>query len=48
MQIRHKCKWVKENEDVSFYYTSCSYTFIDSNENLKWFKFCPYCGREIN
>jgi len=42
-----KCLWSHEEEDV--YDTECDNTFILINGSLteNEFKFCPYCGGEI-
>jgi len=49
--MNDKCKWViNESPDETIYYeTSCNnaFTFIEDGIEDNNYKFCPYCGKEI-
>ena len=50
MSDKQTCKWTFDDLDC-YYETSCgqSFCFSDDRESLTQdgFKFCPYCGEEI-
>lgn len=44
-----KCRWILIDGDYGFWQTGCNngFEFTDSKPKENHFKFCPYCGREI-
>jgi len=46
----NKCKWEYLNFGEIYYETECDNAFQFNDGGLKendYFKFCPYCGKEI-
>ena len=44
-----KCTWTYDGEYYDYYYTSCGNDFVFTEGTIKdhGFKYCPYCGKEI-
>lgn len=51
-QTKETCKWDNQEDSWGdrFYETSCkqSFSFFEGEEKYDDFKFCPYCGKEID
>ena len=43
-----KCRWVLDSFN-GYHYTDCSHAFIFNEEGAEenGFKFCPFCGKEL-
>lgn len=44
------CKWEIYDIEMNAYETGCHKTFVFENDGPEEnrFKYCPYCGRELN
>lgn len=44
--MMEKCRW-RYNEERDVYFTSCASSYQGMNDGTDGFKFCPYCGKEL-
>ena len=46
-RVNCRCSWYW-HEDIKTFGTDCEGTYhVNKKDEVKWFKYCPYCGAKI-